>query len=73
MAFRCTGTQKNFLEENYSTRHNGGGSLVIWGAFSSSGKSKLQFFSGRKKAANYVKILNDLSLTQEGRRLCGEE
>ena len=40
-------------------------------AFSSSGK--LQFLSGQRKAADYVKMLNDLSLAQEGRRLCGEE
>ena len=47
--------------------------LNSWGAFSSSGKHKLQFVSGRQKAADYVKILNDLSLAQEGRHLCGEE
>ena len=47
---------------------------MIWGGgFSSSGKHKLQFFSGQQKAADYVKMLNDLSLTQEGRRLRGEE
>ena len=64
--------RKRFTEENYSTR--GGGSLMIWvGVFSSSGKLKLQFFSGRQKAADYVKMLNDLSLTQEERRLCWEE
>ena len=46
---------------------------MIWGTFLSSGKLKLQFVSGRQKAADYVKILNDLSLAQEGRYLCGEE
>ena len=47
---------------------------MIWGGgFSSSRKLKLQFVSGRQKAAYYVKILNDLSLAQEGRRLCEEE
>ena len=45
---------------------------MIWGV-SSSGKLKLQFVNGRQKAADYVKMLNDLSLTQEGCRLCGEE
>ena len=30
---------------------------------------KLQFVSGRQKAADYVKILNDLSHTQEGHHL----
>ena len=33
----------------------------------------LQFVSGRQKAADYVKMLNDLSLVQEEHRLCGEE
>ena len=63
---------KNFLEENYSTRHCEGGSLMIWGAFSSLGKLKLQFVSSLQKA-DYVKMLNDFSLTQEEHCLCGEE
>ena len=63
---------KNFPEENYS-RHREGGSLMIWVAFSSSGKLKLQFVSGWQKAADYVKMLNDLSLAQEEHRLFGEE
>ena len=63
---------KNFPEENYSTRHSGGGSLMIGaGGFKSSGKLKLQFVSGRQKAVDYVKMLNDLSLAQDGRRLWG--
>ena len=62
---------KNFPEENYATRHSGGGSLMIGGG-GASGKLKLQFVSGRQKAADYVKMLKDLSLAQEGRRLCGE-
>ena len=69
MAFRST-----FPEENYSTRHSGGGYLMTWvGGFSSSGKFKLQFVSGRIKAADYVKMLKDLSLAQKGSRLFGEE
>ena len=57
---------KNIPKENYSTRHSGGGSLIICGmqGFSSSGKLKQQFISGRQKAADYVKMLNDLSLVQ---------
>ena len=43
------------------------------GGFSSLRKLKLQFVNGRQKAADYVKMLTDLSLAQEGRRLCGEE
>ena len=64
---------KNFPEENYSTRHSEGGSLMIWRAFLSSGKLKLQFICVWEKAADYVKMPNDLSLTQEGCCLCGEE
>ena len=41
--------------------------------FAFSGKLKLQFVSGREKTPDYVKILNDLSLAQKGRHLCGEE
>ena len=58
-------TQQGLMEED-----------LLWsggreGGFSSSGKLKLQFIRGRKKAADYVNMLNDLSLAQE-RRLCGE-
>ena len=65
--------RKNVSEENYSTKQSGGGSPMIWGAFSSPGKLQLLFFSGRQKTAAYVKMLNDLSLSQEERHLCGEE
>ena len=50
--------------------------FMIWregGSFSSSGKLKLEYVGGWQKAADYVKILNNLSLAQEVRRLCGEE
>ena len=73
MAFRSTGMQKNYQEENYSTSHSGGGSLMTLGDISSKGKLSLQFVSGRQKAADYVKMLNDLSLTHKGRCLCGGE
>ncbi len=47
---------------------------MIWGGgFHSSGKLKLQFVRGQQKAADHVKMLNDLSLAQEWRHLCGEE
>ena len=42
------------------------------GGFLSSGKLKLQFVSGQQKAADYVKMLNDFSHTEE-HCLCGEE
>ncbi len=44
---------KKFPEENYSTRHSGGGSPMIWRDFTSSVKLKIQFVSGRQKAADY--------------------
>ena len=61
---------KHFPEENYSTKPSGyeGG-----GGFSNSGKLKFQFVCGRQKAADYVKMLNDLSVTQKEHHLCGEE
>ena len=43
------------------------------GGVPSSGKHKLQFVSSRQKATDYVKMQTDLSLSQEGHRLCGEE
>ena len=70
MAFRSTGVQEIF-QERIIQRYNG--SLLIWRAFLSEGKLELQFVSGRQKAADFVKMLNDLSPTQERRRLCGEE
>ena len=46
--------------------------MIGEGGFSSSEKLELEFVSDRQKA-DYVKILNDLFLAQEERRLCGEE
>ena len=46
--------------------------MLISNKPSSSGKLKLQFVSGQQKATDYVKMLNDLSLTQEGCHLYGE-
>ena len=73
MAFRSPGTLKIFQKR--ITQQDIVEEDLLWcgEAFSSSGKLKLQFVSGQQKAANYVKMLNDLSLVQEGHRLCGEE
>ena len=58
-------TQQRIVEEDL---------LRSWGSgFSSSEKLKLQFVRGQQKAVDYVKMLNDLSLAQEGHHLCGEE
>ena len=68
MAFTSAGMQKNFqkritqqgiVEEDLLWSGGGGG-------VSSSGKLKLQFVSGRQKAADYEKMLNDLSLAKKG-------
>ena len=58
MTFRSTDTQKSSRIELI----NKGKVLIIQWAFSSSGKLKLQFVSGRLKAADYMKMQNDLSL-----------
>ena len=60
--------KKKRLADQKNYHHNSREEL-----FSSSGKLKIQSVSGRQKAADYVKILNDLSLTQEGCHLCEEE
>ena len=75
MAFRSTSaqnifqkriTQEGIVEEDLLWSGEGGG-------FSSAGKLKLQFVSGWQKAVDYVKMLNNLSFTQEECHLCGEE
>ena len=56
---------KKFPEENYSICQW----RMIWEAFLPSGRLKLQFVNGRQKTADYMKMLNDLSLAQKGRRM----
>ena len=48
-------------------------SYDLGGGFSSFGKLRLKFVSSRQKATDYMKMLNGLSLAQEGRCLSGEE
>ena len=73
MAFRSTGTQKIFQKR--ITQQSIVEEDLLWGGgtLSSSGKLKQQLFRGQQKAVDYVKMLNDLSLAQEGHHLCGEE
>ena len=65
--------KKKIPEENYSTRHREGGFLMIWGPSHLQENLNYSFSVVDKIAADYVKMLTDLSLAQEGSHLCEEE
>ena len=46
-------------EEIYSTRTQGGGSLMIWASFSWNSKSSLCFVNGRMNAIGYIDVLKN--------------
>ena len=60
---------KRLLEENYSTRHNRGGSLMIKAGGASHIEENLNY---NLSVVDKKQMLNGLSLAQEGRRLRGE-
>ena len=46
----------------FSKRQNGGGSVMVWAAFSGAGKSALAFIEGRQNAISYCQTLEEYML-----------
>ena len=49
-------------ELTFSKGQSGGGSLMLWGAFSAFGKSKLAVLGSTQKSGDYIGTLNEYIL-----------
>lgn len=49
-------------KETYFSRQNGGGSVMVWGGFSSQGKTELAFLVGRQNSIDYQETLTNYLL-----------
>ncbi|KAG2904309.1 hypothetical protein PC115_g15024 [Phytophthora cactorum] len=48
--------------QSYVHRQNGGGNIMVWGAFSAAGKSKLAILRGRQNSGDYIYTVSEYLL-----------
>lgn len=67
--FQCYLHDKNIPSKTFSTRHNGGGSIMIWNGIPFLGTTELQIIQGLQTAAGYISMLERETLLTEGKSL----